>query len=95
MAVAHEPIWTLGNRLWRAREEAGLDQETMATQLNVSRALVSKWERDKSEPTVRQVRRWSEITGVSFSWLTEVRYSDESQSGVARFTKPVPVLVGV
>jgi transcriptional regulator with XRE-family HTH domain len=71
MAVAHEPVWTLGNRLWRAREEAGLDQETMANHLDVSRALVSKWERDKSEPTVRQVRRWSEITGVSFSWLTE------------------------
>jgi transcriptional regulator with XRE-family HTH domain len=95
MAVAHEPIWTLGNRLWRAREEAGLGQLEMATKLGVSRALVSKWERDKSEPTVRQVKRWAQVTGVPFSWLTEVRYGEGPQSGVAQFSQRMPVLVGV
>ncbi len=95
MAVAQEPIWTLGNRLWRAREEAGLDQDTMAKRLGVSRALVSKWERDKSEPTLRQVRQWSEETGVSFGWLADYPGEVQHRSGVVYSTRRLPALASL
>jgi transcriptional regulator with XRE-family HTH domain len=79
MAVAQEPTWTFGNRLWRAREFAEMDQETLANAIGVSRALVSKWERDKSEPTVAQARAWAEATGVSFAWLLAMPVGDHYQ----------------
>lgn len=54
----------------KARTDAGLDQEEVAHALEVSRPLVSKWERGKSEPTVSQLRRLAEITDAE--WLLDL-----------------------
>jgi transcriptional regulator with XRE-family HTH domain len=47
--------WTLGNRIEKARNKAGLKQAELALRIGVSRQLISKWERDVSEPTVSQL----------------------------------------
>lgn len=73
-ADAVEPIWTLGNRIWRARLHAGLEQAEVAEALGVSRALVSRWEKDLSDPRVGQLHQIAELTGVSFTWLSTTMY---------------------
>lgn len=78
MAIAAEQLaaltWTLGDKIAKARRYAGLEQDELGAAVGVSRALVSKWERDKSEPTISQVRLVAQATGVSFDWLTTIGY---------------------
>lgn len=64
MANAHAevPRWTLGNRMWKARTVAGLEQAEVAKMVGVSRALVSRWERDLSDPGYLQLRAFAEAT---------------------------------
>lgn len=68
-AEAVIPEWRLGDRLLRARKHAGMEQTEIAKHLGVSRALVSMWERDLSEPRVTHIRTWAEVTGVQIEWL--------------------------
>ena len=35
---------SFANRLWKIRDEAGISQERLAEELNVSRQAVAKWE---------------------------------------------------
>lgn len=74
IAAEHLLMWTLGDKIAKARRFAGLEQDELGSAVGVSRALVSKWERDKSEPTVSQVRSIAQATGVSFEWLTTSGY---------------------
>lgn len=69
MSVAEELVWTLGDRMAKARRHAGLEQSDLADALGVSRPLVSKWEHDLREPTAKQVLRWAEVTAVPAAWL--------------------------
>lgn len=76
MTLAKEdPVWSLGDRLAKARERAGLNQRGMAEKLGVSSAAVAKWEADRGEPRhfLETMERWSEITGVSVAWLVGSR----------------------
>lgn len=63
------PLWTLADRLRKAREHAGLDQVTLAKEIDISRATVSNYERGLVEPRKIAVRAWALRTGVPFSWL--------------------------
>lgn len=74
--AAPEPRWTLGDRIYKARRGAGLEQTEVAQLVGVTRQLVGKWERDLSEPGVLQLRRFAEVTAAPWDWLT-----DDSSSG--------------
>jgi transcriptional regulator with XRE-family HTH domain len=65
------PMWTLGDRLAKSREHAGLEQADMAERLGVSAAAVSTWETDRRRPRdlLAVVRRWSEETRVAEGWI--------------------------
>ena len=66
------PEWTLGDRLKKARVLAGIEQREMARQLGVTSGAISNWEKDISRPRqdlLQVLRRWSEITNVSYGWL--------------------------
>ena len=63
------PTWTLGDRLRKARELAGISSNDMAVQFSRSRAAISGWENDHHRPTLLCLRQWAEITGVSLAWL--------------------------
>ena len=47
-----------------ARKIAGMTQKELASVMEVSESTVINWEKGRSEPTVRQAQRISEITGI-------------------------------
>lgn len=60
---------TLGQRIQKARKEAGLSQEELAEQLGVSRQAVSRWENDNGYPEMEKIIRLSQIYQVSLDYL--------------------------
>lgn len=56
---------TLGERLTALRKGAGLSQEQMAAELNVSRQAVSKWETDQSAPELEKLMALAELFSVT------------------------------
>jgi transcriptional regulator with XRE-family HTH domain len=71
MTTTTIPTFTLGDRLAKARDTAGIKSQEMAKLLDVSRTTVSNYESGRTVPTVTIVQRWSEITGVPASWIIE------------------------
>lgn len=81
------PRFTLGDRLRKAREHAGLNQGELAQILGVARNTVNRSENGFSVPMRVVRRRWAEVTGVSLQWLETGEVStlggDTSPRGVS------------
>ncbi len=60
---------TFGEKLQKLRKEAGLSQEELAYQLDVSRQAISKWERDNGYPETEKIIRMSKIFNVTIDYL--------------------------
>lgn len=56
---------TIGQRIQQLRRAAGLSQEQLAEQLDVSRQSVSKWELNDAAPEISKIIAISELFGVS------------------------------
>ena len=54
-----------GQRIADLRTKAGITQEQLAEKLYISREMVSKWERDISQPDYSMVEKIAEILSVS------------------------------
>lgn len=85
------PEWSQGDRLRKARDSAGLDQDDLAMELGVSRQAISKWE--NGAPIKRAyVKVWAVRCGVPFEWLDDTaptgtdiaRHIQESRSRMPR-----------
>lgn len=63
------PEWTLGDRLRKAREAAGLEMQELAQLIGVARNTVSNAERGKVTPRQIVLNQWSLATGVPVQWL--------------------------
>lgn len=63
------PEFTIGDRLRKARETAGMDQGELAEAMGVSRRTVSNNESGHVKPRVIVIRAWALATGVSVEWL--------------------------
>lgn len=72
------PVWTLGDRLAKARRTADVGSAEMAGLLDVSRTTISNYESGRTEPTARVLRIWSDVTGVSVDWLLETDEDEDS-----------------
>lgn len=59
----------VGDEIRKARMDARMEQAELARQVGVSRPLVSKWERNKSEPTISQFRAIARVTNAR--WLLQ------------------------
>lgn len=59
----------LADKIIALRKKAGWTQEEFASQLNVSRQSVSKWEGNQSIPDVEKIIQMSQIFGVSIDYL--------------------------
>ena len=57
---------TIGQRIAEARKEQGMTQEKLAAELNVSRAAVSNWEKDRRLPDAEMMIRLSKLLNVDF-----------------------------
>ena len=60
---------TFGEKLQTLRRGAGMSQDALAEQLDVSRQAVSKWERDEALPETENLIRISQIFHVSLDEL--------------------------
>jgi transcriptional regulator with XRE-family HTH domain len=77
------PQFTLGDRLAKARETAGISVQDMADRLGVSRTTVSNYEHERTEPNRATLRAWEAETRVPMWWL--VNGGDEpSEAAVDR-----------
>lgn len=62
-------VATLGDRLARAREAAGMSQSQLARRLGVRLTTLCNWEDDRSEPRANRMQMLSGLLNVSFAWL--------------------------
>ena len=60
---------TFGEKIQKLRKEAGLSQEELSDQLDVSRQAISKWERDNGYPETEKLIRMSRIFHVTLDYL--------------------------
>jgi transcriptional regulator with XRE-family HTH domain len=60
---------TLGGRLSRAREAAGISAAAFARQLGVRKETLLAWESDRAEPRANRLFRIAGMLGVSPAWL--------------------------
>lgn len=60
---------TLGEKLQYLRKRDGISQEQLASQMELSRQSVSKWESDSSLPDIAKIVRLSRLFGVSTDYL--------------------------
>lgn len=74
---------SIGERIVRAREAAGIGQAEMARRLNVSTATVFRWEHDKVEVPVERLRQVAELTKVPVSELIPEGEEDVTAEPVA------------
>lgn len=70
--MATIPVFTIGDRLQKSREEAGITVEQMAERLGVSKSSVSNYERDVTEMRPSKLSEWADVTGVPVWWLLGV-----------------------
>ncbi len=65
------------DKLIRLRKQAGLSQEELASELNISRQSVSKWEQAQSIPDLDKIIQLSTFFNVSTDYLIK----DEIENG--------------
>lgn len=67
--MAANLVLTNGELLAKARKDAGLQQSQLAELVGVSEETVSRWERNISDPTIRQLKVIEEETGATWLWV--------------------------
>jgi transcriptional regulator with XRE-family HTH domain len=63
------PVWTLMDRLRKARESAGLSQAELGDATGLSRRSIAGYEGGEREPRRHHLIAWALATGVSLEWL--------------------------
>jgi transcriptional regulator with XRE-family HTH domain len=76
---------TFGEKLKKARMEAGYTQNELANKLAVSRAAIAKWESDRGMPDVTNLKAIAEALSVSMDYLLD----DGSTLDFSETKKPI------
>ncbi len=63
------PVWTIADRLRKARESAGYEQREFAERTSMARGTISAAENGHRVPSRANMRLWALATGVPFEWL--------------------------
>lgn len=63
------PTWTVSDRLRKAREKAGLDQDELAERIGINRATISRYERGITTPKHPALLAVAVACGVPLWWL--------------------------
>ncbi len=85
MAMSEEafdlPQWSLGDRLQKAREHAGLTRDELAERLGVKKNSLWNWEADASRPRdlLDLLNKWAKETNVPVQWLLGVSPTFQSE----------------
>lgn len=78
-ATGFVPEWTITDRLRKARELTGLDQETFAKDIGASRGTVSNYERGSKTHQKSVLMTWAMRSGVPLEWLLTGRSPSTSE----------------
>lgn len=76
---------TFGEKLKKARKEAGLSQEQLAEKMSVSRSAVAKWESDKGMPDIQNLKALASLLNTSVDYLLD----DESTINFSEIKEPI------
>jgi transcriptional regulator with XRE-family HTH domain len=68
-ANAVVPEFSMGDRLRKAREHAGLEQVDLAKTLGIHRQTISRYERNAAMPIASVIVVWALVTQVDLLWL--------------------------
>lgn len=72
------PIWTLQDRIRKAREQAGFKQDELAQLLGTTRQTLGRWENGSHVPTKKALKLLAKATDVPLSWLLDDEPSPRS-----------------
>lgn len=88
--AAKNPVFTLGDRMAKSRQAAGLTQGQMGELMGVSHSSIAKWENDEMQPRrfLSRIRLWAEITGVDVAWLIGEEFKSRGHSTRSNRTGP-------
>lgn len=64
------PEFTIGDRLRKAREFAGMDMNELAAAIEIHRQTVARYETGVAAPKRYVLLSWSLATGVDMDWIT-------------------------
>ncbi len=67
--TAARPDFTLADRLRKAREFAGLEQNELAALTHISRNTIGNYEGGKVRPKMSYLMLWAQVCGVDLDWL--------------------------
>lgn len=70
--MRHEPQSGLGRAVQTKRQEAGIDEETLAQRSGLSASLIAEIESGRSDPTWGDMRKLAAALGVSLERLSEL-----------------------
>lgn len=87
---------TLGQKLSAYRKVAGITQQQLGEQLNISAQAVSKWENDQAEPDLATIRALADIYKVSVDTLLNgesvpVAIAEEPQESAPKHEVVMPI----
>lgn len=75
----------IGARIRQLREERGMSQELLATELGLSRPVITKIEGGKKAINSLELRQIADVLGVTTDALTTVGVEEEEETLVGRF----------
>jgi transcriptional regulator with XRE-family HTH domain len=86
------PEFTVGDRLRKARELTGLDQQRFADEIGISRQSVSNYELGNTKVRKIVLIAWQMRTGVPVEWLEHGRLTQPpvQPSRLVPFSSPIP-----
>ena len=74
------PVFTIGDRLRKARERTGLSQGDFAAEIDISPRSVSNYESEAVSPRKLVLKAWALRTGVPLEWI-ETGVTPENNGG--------------
>lgn len=80
----------LASKIYELRKAAGLSQEQLAEQLDVSRQSVSKWEAGQAVPEIDKIVALSQVFGVSIDSLLKPEEAPTLQTSTGNNTATTP-----
>ena len=87
------------DKLIRLRKKAGWSQEELASQMNVSRQSVSKWELNESIPDIQNIVAMSELFHVSTDYLLkdemEKNQADDNRIDIILVVSTLIIFLGL
>jgi transcriptional regulator with XRE-family HTH domain len=63
------PVWTLGDRLRKARETVELTQQELADLVGTSKKTIARYEANAGGNRVDLLTRWAQETAVDLGWI--------------------------